>query len=76
MKQLNDDIAEENPRSIQYVRMKQLAAPNGLLPVGKSTIWAWTAAGIFPQPIRLSRRMTVWRVDEVLSHMERMRNRI
>lgn len=33
--------------------------------LAKSTIWAWTKAGRFPKPIKLSYRVTAWPVAEV-----------
>ncbi len=36
-----------------------------LIPVGKSCWWAGVKSGRFPQPIKLSPRVTVWRVEDV-----------
>lgn len=35
------------------------------LGIGRSTFWAWHAKGVLPQGIRLSNRVTVWRVADL-----------
>lgn len=37
-----------------------------LLPYKKSWIWSQVRLGVFPQPIRMSSRCTVWRRDEII----------
>ena len=37
----------------------------GLLPVSEKTIWTWVKQGKFPQPIKMSENVTVWRMSEV-----------
>lgn len=36
-----------------------------LLPFSAATLWRKVAAGTFPRPIKLSTRVTAWRVAEV-----------
>jgi prophage regulatory protein len=48
-----------------FVRLPQILAPNGPIPVGKSTWWAGVKDGRFPKPIKLSPRVTAWRVDDI-----------
>jgi len=36
-----------------------------VIPVGKSTWWAWVKAGRFPQSVKLGKRTTAWRVEEI-----------
>lgn len=54
-----------------FVRLAQLvhdprqphkAAP---LPFSKATLWRMVNAGTFPAPIKLSERITAWRVEDV-----------
>lgn len=37
----------------------------GLIPVCKSAWWAGVKSGHFPKPIKLSPRVTVWRVEDI-----------
>ncbi len=37
----------------------------GLINVSKSTLWHWVKIGKFPQPIKLSERVTVWKAEDV-----------
>ncbi|WP_233556447.1 helix-turn-helix transcriptional regulator [Noviherbaspirillum sedimenti] len=36
-----------------------------IIPISKSTLWQRVLAGTFPAPIKLSARVTVWRVEEI-----------
>jgi len=36
-----------------------------LFGVSRATIWRWTAAGILPQPVKLSPGCTRWRLDQI-----------
>lgn len=36
-----------------------------LLPLSAATLWRMVAAGTFPKPIKLSSRVTAWRVADV-----------
>ncbi len=47
------------------VRLKQIIAPWGPIPVSKSTWWAGVKDGRFPQPQKLGARVTVWRAEEI-----------
>jgi len=47
----------------------RLPAVLELVPVSRSTWWAWCAAGKAPQPIRLG-RTTCWRYSDILAFIE------
>ena len=36
-----------------------------IIPVAKSTWWAGVKSGIFPQPLKMSPQVTVWRVEDI-----------
>ncbi len=36
-----------------------------IMPVSKSTWWAGVKSGRFPQSIKLGKRITVWRVEDI-----------
>ena len=55
-----------------FVRLSQILAPNGPIPVGKSTWWAGVKSGRFPQPIKLGPRITAWRVEDIRALIERI----
>lgn len=51
-----------------YIRSAQLVSENGrpgLLPFGNSTLWRKVRAKEFPAPVRLSERVTAWRLGDV-----------
>ncbi len=48
-----------------FVRLKQILAPRGPIPVSPSTWWAGVRQGRFPQPLKLGPRTTVWRVEDI-----------
>lgn len=48
-----------------FVRLKQIIAPYGPIPVSKSTWWAGVKDGRFPKPRKLGNRVTVWKANEI-----------
>ena len=47
------------------VRLSDILAPRGPIPISKSTWWAGVREGRFPQPLKLGPRITVWRVEDI-----------
>ena len=54
-----------SPRETGFLRLKDILAPRGPIPVSKSTWWAGIKDGRFPQPLKLGARITVWRAEEI-----------
>jgi predicted DNA-binding transcriptional regulator AlpA len=48
-----------------FVRLSQILAPVGPIPVSKSTWWHGVKEGRFPQPQKLGPRTTVWKAEDV-----------
>ena len=62
---------------IGYLRLRQIigdlkADPPvpPLIPVSRSTWWAGVASGRFPQPLKLSPGVTVWRAEDIRALIE------
>jgi len=45
-----------------FVRLKDILR---IFPVSKSTWWAGVKSGRYPKPVKLSKRTTAWRVEEI-----------
>ncbi len=45
-----------------------------IIPVGKSCWWAGCKSGRFPAPIKLSYRVTVWRVEDIRALIDKLGN--
>lgn len=41
----------------------------GLLPMGETTIWDKVRSGEFPVPIKLTKRITAWRIEDIEAWM-------
>jgi prophage regulatory protein len=54
-----------------YVRLADILAPAGPLPISKSTWWAGIKAGRYPKPVKLGPRITAWRVEDIRALMDR-----
>jgi predicted DNA-binding transcriptional regulator AlpA len=48
-----------------FLRLASILAPNGPIPVSKSTWWAGVKVGRFPAPVKLGPRITAWRVEDI-----------
>lgn len=55
----------------RLLRLKQVIAPSGPVPVSKSTWWLWTRTGYAPAPVRISKRVTAWRESDVRAFIAR-----
>lgn len=53
-----------------FVRLAQILAPYGPIPVSKSTWWQGVKDGRFPKPEKLGPRTTVWRVEDIRALFE------
>lgn len=52
------------------VRLKDILAPRGPIPVSKSTWWLGVRQGRFPKPKKLGRAVTVWRAEDIWALIE------
>lgn len=59
---------------VGFVRLSQILAPNGPIPVSKSTWWQGVKEGRFPQPQKLGPRTTVWKVGDIRKLFEGQRD--
>ena len=46
-----------------YIRQSQLIP--AIVPFSSATLWRKVKAGTFPAPVKLSARVTAWRVEQV-----------
>ncbi|MEQ9314375.1 MAG: AlpA family phage regulatory protein [Henriciella sp.] len=53
-----------------FVRLKDIIAPYGPVPVCKSTWWQGVKDGRFPKPQKLGSRITVWRAEDIRALFE------
>ena len=56
-----------------FLRLNQILAPEGPLPISKSGFWAGVKNGKFPRPRKISARVTVWLakdINELLAKIE------
>ncbi|MDB5924112.1 MAG: Prophage regulatory [Betaproteobacteria bacterium] len=50
-----------------FLRQPQVLS---VIPISKSTLWRRVTEGTFPAPMKLSPRVTVWRVEDVRRWIE------
>jgi predicted DNA-binding transcriptional regulator AlpA len=48
-----------------FVRLPSILAPNGPIPVSKSSWWQGIKDGRYPKPVKLGPRITAWRVEDI-----------
>jgi prophage regulatory protein len=51
-----------------YIRQAQLIP--AIIPFSSPTLWRMVKAGTFPAPVKLSARVTAWRVEDVRAWMQ------
>lgn len=53
-----------------FVRLSGILAPNGPLPISKSSWWEGVRTQRYPQPIKLGPRITAWRCEDIRALVE------
>ncbi len=53
-----------------FLRLPSIIAPHGPIPVSKSTWWAGIKTGRYPKPVKLSARISAWRVEDIRTFIE------
>jgi prophage regulatory protein len=43
-----------------------------IIPVSKSTWWAGVKSGLYPRPVKLGPKITVWKASEIRALIENM----
>ncbi len=56
--------------STGFLRLPAIIAPHGPIPVSKSTWWAGIKTGRYPKPVKLSARISDWRVEDIRAFIE------
>jgi predicted DNA-binding transcriptional regulator AlpA len=62
------DIQMHDLPSEGFLRLNQIVGSKttpAIIPISKSSWWAGVKEGRFPQPIKLGKRTTVWRVEDI-----------
>jgi predicted DNA-binding transcriptional regulator AlpA len=59
---------QQNPQAVDaFLRLPQVLA---LIPISRSGWWAGVKDGRFPQPIKLSPRVTVWKASDLQAYID------
>jgi prophage regulatory protein len=54
-----------NNSPIPTAGFMRLPAVLAVIPISKSTWWAGVKSGQFPKPVKLGKRATAWRVEDI-----------
>ena len=52
-------------RQNRLVRLSEILAPGGPVPISKSQWWEGVRKGRYPQPVKLGPRITAWRASDI-----------
>lgn len=65
------------PKPTGFFRINQIIGDKksqppipALIPISRSSFWAGVKEGRYPQPIKLGKRCTAWRVEEIYAYIE------
>jgi prophage regulatory protein len=64
---LKTEVSAPQLPNTGFVRLPDILAPNGPIPVSKSTWWQGVKDGRYPKPVKLGPRITAWRVEDIRS---------
>lgn len=51
----------------RLIRVDELSK---ILSIGRSTAWKWVAENKIPKPIKLSPRVSVWKISEIMAFID------
>ena len=63
---------EKEARLAGFLRLKEVIAPRGPIPVSRSTFYARVATGAFPPPVKVG-RMSLWAVEDIDALIARLK---
>jgi prophage regulatory protein len=62
---LKTEVSASQLPNTGFVRLHDILAPHGPIPVSKSTWWAGVKDGRYPKPVKLGPRITAWRWEDI-----------
>ena len=63
-------MLDKNSNQLESNRLIRLNGVLEILPISRSHWWAGVASGRYPAPVKLSERVTCWRLEDVLKLVE------
>src|SRR5262245_5639234 len=64
-------MSEDGLPKTGFLRLNSILAPDGPVPVSKSTWWDGSRKGRYPAPVKLGPRITAWRVEDIRALIKR-----
>ena len=61
--------------SVHTIGFLRLPAILRVFPVSRSTWWAGVKSGKFPKPIKLTKRTTAWKAEDIQALIEHVKNK-
>lgn len=59
------DLHDDDLPKTGFVRLPQIIAPKGRIPVSRSTWYEGMKTGLYPKPVKLGPRISAWRVEDI-----------
>lgn len=57
-----NQVSAATPITLGYLRLPKVLE---MIPVSKSTWWEGVKTGRFPQPVKITPKVTAWKVDDI-----------
>lgn len=67
----SNGLASDGLPTSGFVRLANILAPKGPLPISKSSWWDGVREQRYPQPVKLGPRITAWRCEDIRDLMQR-----
>ncbi|POO57095.1 hypothetical protein CTT39_08455 [Agrobacterium rosae] len=61
---------------VGFLRLCQILAPNGPIPVSKSSWWQRVRTGEYPSPVKLGPRTSAWRRRDIADLIRRLEGEV
>ena len=57
----------EHLKDKHLLRLKDILAPGGPIPLSKSSFYAKVRSGEYPRPVKISARVSAWKATDILA---------
>ena len=55
-----------------FLKINEIVGDNGILPISKASWYRGIKEGYYPEPVKIGKRASVWRSDDIQDLIERM----
>lgn len=68
----SEDVMPNNSASLPDTGFLRLPSVLKLIPIGKSSWWEGVKSGEYPRPVKIGKRVTAWRAEDIAALIDKL----